>query len=137
MKFLGVSWLDHQKSGRDQMVKGHKALLLLLLVHYEILNLYNKRYWTLQEVWVLITCFIEKLVLRNLISDITYKTGKMGEHKKESGRDSSFFRSLASFFCISGGGDERSKKHAPPTSPEAAMVAAAKHFSSVHKVRLI
>lgn len=136
MKFLGVSWLDHQKPGRDQMVKGRKVLLLLLLllVHYEILNLYNKRYWTLQEVWVRITCFIEKLVLRNLISDITYKTGKMGEHKKESGRDSSFFRSLASFFCISGGGDERSKKHAPPTSPEAAT---AKHFSSVHKVRLI
>ena len=58
----------------------------------------------------------------------------MSKEKKES-RYSSILRSLASCFCDSSEG-EKMKKSPTPDGPEAAMVAAAKHFSSAHKVRL-
>lgn len=58
----------------------------------------------------------------------------MGKTGKESGA-SSFFTSLASCFGIfkTGNKSEKSLKD----GPEATMVAAGKHFSTAHKVRLI
>lgn len=63
----------------------------------------------------------------------------MSKDKKEGPRFSSIFNSLASIcLCASGEGDEKkTTKAGPPNGPEATMVAAAKHFSSAHKVRLI
>ena len=59
--------------------------------------------------------------------------------KKKSGV-SSFVRSvLVSWFCVfDRDEDVKNTKVVPPsTGPEATMVAATKHFSSAHKVRLI
>lgn len=62
----------------------------------------------------------------------------MGKDIKGS-RESSLFAKLFSWFCISSGGENEksSKGAAAATGPEATMVAAGKHFSTAHKVRLI
>ncbi|XAR65323.1 hypothetical protein NMG60_11009408 [Bertholletia excelsa] len=50
---------------------------------------------------------------------------------------STVVRSLASCFFVSrGGAKPESSARAAASGPEAAMVAAAKHFSSIHKVNL-
>ncbi|KAA8532846.1 hypothetical protein F0562_033037 [Nyssa sinensis] len=50
---------------------------------------------------------------------------------------SSVLRPLASCFNVSSEGENMKSSNVPvPSGPEATMVAAAKHFSSAHKVRL-
>lgn len=53
--------------------------------------------------------------------------------KKKESKHPSFLRSVFWFFALvaSKDGDE----HCKTTGPEAAMIAASKHFSSAHKVR--
>lgn len=61
----------------------------------------------------------------------------MSEEKKEAWY-SSILTTFALCFCASGEGEKLKKNPTAesPDGPEATMVAAAKHFSSAHKVRL-
>lgn len=68
--------------------------------------------------------------------------GEMGRDKKKESRHSSILRSFSLWFYKLNGfakGDDKHYKSsrwaARSTGPEAAMIAAAKHFSSAHKVR--
>lgn len=61
---------------------------------------------------------------------------EMSKTRKESGGSSFFFTSLASCFGIFKTGKSESEKTLKD-GPEATMVAAGKHFSTAHKVRLI
>ncbi|KAL2546591.1 Uncharacterized protein Fot_15824 [Forsythia ovata] len=66
-------------------------------------------------------------------TDPLLEHSQMSKHKEKSWY-SKVLKSFASFLCTSSEGEYVNPSKAK--GPEAAMVSAAKHFSSVHKVRL-